>query len=132
MLFAFSIFIACGPCPTGETLCDDQCVPQSITAAELSEDIFSKSCAFSSCHSSASSASASLQLHDEEALLSMIDRPSVQSPETMLIAPGNPEDSYLIQKMKGYQLAEGTESMPPGTTLCEGKVQLVEDWISGL
>ena len=132
MLLILTSLIACGPCPSGETLCADQCVPLSITAAELSENIFSKSCAFSSCHSSASSASAGLQLHDEEALLNMIDRPATQSPETTLIAPGDPENSYLIQKMKGYQLAEGTDSMPPGTTLCEGKIQLVEDWISGL
>lgn len=124
--------LACGPCPSDETLCDDQCIPLSITAADLSENIFSKSCAFSSCHSSASSASAGLQLHDEEALISMIDRPATQNPETMLITPGDAENSYLIQKMKGYLLAEGTDSMPPGTTLCEGKIKLVEDWISGL
>ena len=132
MLIILTSLIACGPCPSGETLCDDQCVPMSITAAELSEDIFSKSCAFSSCHSSASSASAGLQLHDEEAVLNMIDHPATQSPEKMLVVPGDPENSYLIQKMRGYQLAEGTDSMPPGTTLCEGKIQLVEDWISGL
>ena len=132
MLLILTSLIACGPCPTGEILCDDQCVPQSITAAEITEDVFSKSCAFSSCHSSAASASAGLQLHDEEAVVSMIDRPSTQSTETMLIAPGDPENSYLIHKMKGFQLAEGTDSMPPGTTLCEGKIQLVEDWILGL
>ena len=57
MLLFFS-FLACGPCPTGEILCDEQCVPESTTAAELSADIFSKSCAFSACHSSAASASA--------------------------------------------------------------------------
>ena len=131
MLLFFS-FLACGPCPTGEILCGEQCVPESTTTAEISEDIFSKSCAFSSCHSSASSASAGLQLHDEEAVLNMIDHPATQSPEKMLVVPGDPENSYLIQKMRGYQLAEGTDSMPPGTTLCEGKIQLVEDWISGL
>ena len=132
MLFVLTAMLACGPCPTGEVLCDDQCVPQSITTAEITEDVFSKSCAFSSCHSSAASASAGLSLHDEEAVQSMINRPAEQSPETMLVAPGDPENSYLIQKMKGFQIVEGTDSMPPGTTLCEGKIQLVEEWISGL
>ena len=128
----FFLLLACGPCPTGETLCDDQCVPQSITASELSEDVFSKSCAFSSCHSNAASASAGLQLHDETAVLNMIERPSTQDPDILLVAPGDPDNSYLLQKMRGFQLSEGTDSMPPGTTLCEGKIQLVEEWISGL
>lgn len=131
-MFFITLFFACGPCPTGETLCDDQCVPQSTTAAELSEDIFSKSCAFSSCHSDASSASAGLQLHDEASVLDMIDRPSKQNEDIMLVAPGDPENSYLLQKMKGFQVVEGTDSMPPGSTLCEGKILLVEAWISGL
>ena len=132
MLFVLTAMLACGPCPTGQILCDDQCVPQSITTAEITEDVFSKSCAFSSCHSSAASASAGLSLHDEEAVQSMLNRPAEQSPETMLVAPGDPENSYLIQKMKGFQLAEGTDSMPPGTTLCDGKIHLVEVWISNL
>ena len=89
MLLILTSLIACGPCPTGEILCDDQCVPQSITAAEITEDVFSKSCAFSSCHSSAASASAGLQLHDEEAVVSMIDRPSTQSTETIKANPMN-------------------------------------------
>ncbi len=132
MLLILTSLLACGPCPTGETLCDGQCIPQSVTTAQITDDIFSKSCAFSSCHSSAASASAGLQLHDEDAVSNMIDRPATQAPQTMLVAPGDPENSYLVQKMRGFQLAEGTDSMPPGTTLCEGKIQMVEDWISGL
>jgi hypothetical protein len=132
MFFVFSFFIGCGPCPTGEILCDDQCVPESITAAELSENIFSKSCAFSSCHSSASSASAGLQLHDEESLLAMINRASEQEPEKMLIVSGDPQNSYLIHKMRGENLTAENDSMPPGSTLCESKIQLVEEWISNL
>ena len=58
MLLILTAMFACGPCPTGQVLCEDQCVPQSITTAEITEDVFSKSCAFSSCHSSAASASA--------------------------------------------------------------------------
>ena len=76
MIFMFLSFMACSPCPTGEILCDDLCVPESITAAEIAEDIFAKSCAFSACHSSAASASAGLQLHDEASLLALINKPS--------------------------------------------------------
>ena len=132
MLLIFSNFMACGPCPTGEVLCNDLCVPESITASEIAEDIFSKSCAFSACHSSAASASAGLQLHDEASLLALINKPSTQDPSQMLIVAGDPSKSYLIDKMRGENMAEGTESMPPGSTLCESKIQLVEDWISNL
>jgi len=131
MLILFSL-ISCGPCPTGEILCDDQCVPESITTAELAEDIFSKSCAFSACHSSAASAAAGLQLHDEASLLAMIDKSSAQDPDKKLVIPGDPSSSYLIHKMRGENMAPYTESMPPGSTLCESKIELVETWISNL
>ena len=131
MILFFS-FLACGPCPTGERLCDELCVPESTTAAEISEDIFAKSCAFSACHSSAASASAGLQLHDEASLLALIDKPASQDSSKLLIVPGAPEESYLIHKMRGENMAAATDSMPPGTTLCETKIALVEEWISNL
>jgi len=132
MISLFLSFMACSPCPTGEILCDDLCVPESITAAEIAEDIFAKSCAFSACHSSAASASAGLQLHDEASLLALINKPAAQDSNQMLIVAGDPSKSYLIHKMRGENMASGTESMPPGTTLCESKIQLVENWIADL
>ena len=114
-------------------LCDDQCVPAlEATAQSLAQEVFAKSCAFSSCHSNAASASAGLNLHNEEALLDMIDRPSAQDPSKMLIVPGAPQSSYLIDKMRGINLYSGTDSMPPGSTLCESKIALVEEWIESL
>ena len=131
MLFLF--LIACGTCPPEEMLCDEQCVPAiQATAQSLAEDVFSKSCAFSSCHSEAASASAGLSLHNEEALLEMIDKASIQDPNKKLIVPGDPASSYLIDKMRGSNLVSGTDSMPPNATLCESKLELVEAWIESL
>ena len=131
-MLLFTLF-ACGTCPPEEQLCDGQCIPQiEATSSALSENVFSKSCAFSSCHSSAASASAGLKLHDEDALLDMIDKTSVQDPDKKLIVPGDPSSSYLIDKMRGMNLSAGTDSMPPGSTLCESKIAIVEAWIESL
>ena len=50
----------------------------------------------------------------------------------MLVVPGAPAESYLIDKMRGENMAAETDSMPPGSTLCETKIALVEEWISNL
>lgn len=132
MFVFFTFLLACGPCPSGEALCDEQCIQVEATSAFLSENIFSKSCAFSSCHSNASSASAGLQLHDEPSLLALINKPSAQDPNKMLILPKDPQNSYLVKKMRGENIAENTDSMPPNASLCEAKIELVEEWILGL
>lgn len=132
MFLFLTLMTACGPCPSGEALCDEQCIQVEATSAFLAENVFSKSCAFSSCHSNASSASAGLQLHDEPSLLALINKASSQDPSKMLILPKDPQNSYLVQKMRGENLTEGTDSMPPNASLCEAKIQLVEEWILSL
>ena len=131
MLFLF--VMACAPCPQDQLLCGDQCVPAiEPTAQSLAQDVFSKSCAFSSCHSEAASASAGLSLHNEQSLLDMIDRVSTQDPSKILVVPGDPASSYLIDKMRGNNLSPDTDTMPPNSSLCEGKIALVEEWIESL
>ena len=133
MSFPILLFYACAsdPCASTEQLCDTNCIPIIASTTEsLYENIFSKSCAFSSCHGESSAGQ--LALDQQDTLEAMINTPSSQVPERKLIVPGSPEDSYLMHKLKGENMASGTELMPPGIPLCESKQSAIADWITEL
>ena len=46
------------------------------------------------------------------------------------VKPGDPDNSYLLDKMKGIDLCSGV-SMPYGTKLPDDKIAIVESWIRG-
>jgi len=54
----------------------------------------------------------------------------------MRIKPGHPEESYLVNKLHGVDMAalDSTEMqesvrMPPEQPLCDEKIALIEQWI---
>jgi hypothetical protein len=65
---------------------------------------------------------------DSYALL--VNVPSRQRPNLMLVAPGNPDASYLIQKLEGSAGIAGLRmplSGPPYLT--EGQIRVIRRWI---
>ena len=53
---------------------------------------------------------------------------SNQSPPLARIAPGDPDDSYLVRKVEGTGLgARMPRNMPP---LSGAEIQLIRDWVS--
>ncbi len=53
---------------------------------------------------------------------------SSQQPGILLVAPNNPDDSYLIQKLEGTA-ATGAR-MPTGTPLAQSEIDIVRQWIT--
>ena len=49
-------------------------------------------------------------------------------PQRMLVAPGDPENSYLVQKLEGTHMCMG-EKMPKGGTITTAQLQTITDWI---
>jgi len=70
-----------------------------VSAAALDRDIFLPSCAFSSCHGGGQPA-AHLDL-SAGLCAAMVVRPSCLFPERALVAPGHPEQSFLVDKLTG-------------------------------
>ena len=133
MIPLFLLLYACAesPCLNGEQLCDTQCIPPIESNVEsLYENVFSKSCSFSSCHGE--SEAAQLRFDSVDDITAMINQPSSQIPQRLLIAPGAPEESYLMHKLYGENLASGTDPMPLGVPLCESKISRISDWITDL
>lgn len=95
--------------------------------------IFSDYCAL--CHSGASETSlpAAQDLTDGKAYASIVDVDSIECAGMggrKRVKPGDPDNSYLLDKLKGQDLCSGGR-MPPGVPLPDDKLATIESWIRG-
>ncbi len=98
------------------------------TLVSIQENIFSKSCAVSSCHTG-SNPTGNMNLSSGNAEASLISVPSTAVSSINRVTPGEPDDSYLIKKLEGT----ATPRMPfNGTPLSQSEIDAVRDWITGL
>ena len=73
-----------------------------------------------------------LDLRSEYIFASAVGQPSQQKPSILRIKPGDPENSYLMMKIKHSPAIEG-KPMPPGSDrLPEKTIQRIADWITSL
>jgi hypothetical protein len=47
----------------------------------------------------------------------------------VLVTPGDPARSYLMNKVTGVGMCRGTQRMPIGVPLVPSKIQTIADWI---
>ena len=65
-----------------------------------------------------------------DAMRAMVNVPSVQKPGAVLVIPGDPANSYLIQKIKGTGGIAGLRMPRNGPPyLTDGQVLVIERWI---
>ncbi len=102
----------------------------TATFSRVQREVFTPSCAVSSpggCH-----AGPAPQLHlSLEAGKSYARIVGVPSAETSLdlVAPGRPDDSYVVVKLRGDPAIEADRMPPGGPYLSSDQVKLVVDWI---
>jgi hypothetical protein len=117
------------------TCCSGQCIQEILPVLDgangIQASVFSANCAFSACHGSGGIPQAELELSSasvSEANLINVDSTQV---DKLRVAPGDPDASYLLDKLLGRNLAPGTLQQPPlGGPLCDPKIQAVEEWIA--
>jgi len=110
--------------------------PGGATLAAIRSDIFEKSCAFGSCHKG-SSAPAHLELWGDGICHALVQHTSCEFPDKMLVTPGKPEASFLLDKVRGTatgtpqpDCANTNERMPLGAMpLTNDQIAQIEDWI---
>jgi len=84
-------------------------------------------CAVSGCHTTASSIGG-LDLSAGSSFASLVDVASSADSSIKRVEPGDPDNSYLMQKLIGS--AGSGQLMPPGGPgLSDSDVELVRDWI---
>jgi hypothetical protein len=95
--------------------------------SEIQENIFTPSCATSSCHS-ATTASAGLNLEAASSYAMLVGMASTQDPGTQRVNPFNPDISYLIEKLEGPGATGG--QMPPNGSVATSDITTIRQWIT--
>jgi len=96
--------------------------------SEIQANVFTPNCATTGCHLGAS-APQGLRLDEANSFGLLVGVPSSESPSTLRVAPGNPQNSYLVQKLEG-NAAIGAR-MPLGAPALEQvSIDVIRQWIS--
>lgn len=94
--------------------------------SEIQSNVFTPGCATAGCHAGGAP-SAGLNLDAANSYAELIDIPSSQDSAIDRVEPGNPTNSYLIQKLEGTA-ATGVQ-MPPGAPLPQADIDVIKQWI---
>lgn len=131
LLLVAGCLSACGGSGGGGTSSAPPLPPPSTfdpTFSDIQASIFTISCATSGCHSGAG-APQGLQLDAANSFANLVGVTSNEDANFLRVAPGDPDNSYLIQKLEGTASVGG--QMPlGGTPLDQGVIDIVRQWIS--
>jgi hypothetical protein len=100
--------------------------PAAVSFMEIRDRVLQPSCSFMACHSGASPAGM-LGLADDDAHAQLM----ASSPTTMRtrVVPGDPDASYVMQKLTEEAPAAG-DQMPPTAPLDDARIELMRSWIT--
>ncbi len=124
MLLSFIFLSGCAADDSVNTFADLTADYQSIQ-----DVVFTPTCALSNCHRG-SVPKAGLNLEAANAYASIVNRPSTTSSSILRVAPGDPNNSYLIDVLEGNaKSAVGT--MPRnGSPLPQSVIDKIRQWIA--
>lgn len=94
-------------------------------------DVFYDRCAFSGCHAGPNPAS-ELDLTEEFALASLVNQPSKDHSDIMRVKPQDPQNSYLMMKLRGAPEISGERMPRSGDPLTAEQMAAIESWINSL
>ena len=113
---------------SGRPLSEGGDVPLAATLASIQANVFDPSCSGSGCHSGAT-APQGLRLDAANSFTNLVGVPSRQNSSFLRVAPGNPDQSYLIQKLE--DTASVGERMPlGGPQIPQSTINFVRQWIT--
>lgn len=102
--------------------------PAPPTFGEVHERVFQVSCVFSTCHKGGPSPAGDMSLEREEAHAALVEVSSSMATGKVRVVPGDPDASYLLEKLTAPMPAAG-ETMPPDAPLEAERIDLVRQWI---
>ena len=95
--------------------------------AEIQAGILGPDCATSGCHLGAG-APQGLRLDDVNSYALLVGIASSEVPGILRVAPGDPDGSYLIQKLEGTA-SVGAQMPLNGTPLSQSVIDVIRQWI---
>jgi hypothetical protein len=126
-----ALLAGCGPVGA-------KCAVPGPTIAEVQAQIFTPSCSrFQPCHRG-DAAAGMLSLEAGRALATLVGRAAPERPSELLVAPGDPDRSYLMDKVLDRNLPrappsspERWTSMPPDLPrLDRSSIEMLACWIA--
>jgi len=102
--------------------------PFGANFSEIQASVFTPTCAVSGCHTGAG-APQGLRLDEATSYAMLVNVASTENGALMRVNPGNPNDSYLIQKLEGT--ASVGQQMPRGgPPLPQATIDFIRQWIT--
>lgn len=96
--------------------------------SEIQDNVFTPNCATSGCHLGAG-APQGLILDATNSYGLLVDVASAEVPSLLRVEPGDPDNSYLIQKLEGTA-AVGAQMPLGGTPLPQNEINVIRQWIT--
>ncbi len=100
--------------------------PLEPTLASIQSNVFTPVC--TGCHAGAN-APVGLRLEQGTSFAMLVNVPSAQVPALRRVAPGDPGNSYLIQKLEGTA-AVGARMPLGGAALPQATINVIRQWIT--
>ena len=104
------------------------------TLSSMQNDIFALSCAVSGCHDSRANPAGSLSMSSVQASYAgLVNRTSTEATGLKIVAPADPDHSYLVDKLTGTHLLAGGSGrqMPQDAApLSSDDIDRVVTWIN--
>jgi hypothetical protein len=101
-------------------------LPLAPTFASIQQNVFTPIC--TRCHAGAQ-APAGLRLDEASSYAMLVSAPSVEVPSLLRVQPGNPDASYLIQKLQGSAAVGGRMPLG-GPPLPQETIDVIRQWIT--
>lgn len=99
---------------------------QQATWRSIQDNVFTPICI--ACHIN-NSAPENLKLDETNSYAMLVNVPSAQQPSLLRVAPGDPDNSYLIHKLEGVA-ASGSQMPQGGPALPQVTIDMIRQWIS--
>ena len=104
------------------------------TLSTIQSDVFRLSCGTSGCHDNRANPAGNLDMSSYDATYAqLVNRNSVQATAMKLVNPGDPETSYLMNKLYGTHSGVGGNGarMPQyAAMLTSSDIERIETWIT--
>ncbi len=112
--------------PLGETGAN---VALAASLESLQVNLFTPNCAVSGCHSGGSSP-LGLDLSNDNSYANLVNIASVQQPGKLRVEPGDADNSYLVQKLRGDSGITGERMPRDGARLDQALIDSLVQWIN--
>ncbi len=123
IILAVSLIAAC---EHSKTLAPEAAEP---TLSNIQNTIFSQKCATSGCHVPGGNGPMPMRT-SQESFSNLVGVPASQSTGLNRVTSGDPDNSYLLQKLEGAPGIQGERMPLGGAALAGEQIELIRDWIS--